>query len=374
MEQHRDKIYSPRFVGERFKEHTLPFEFLDDLQALEKINNEIARWLYLQEHPERKRVPKNFYKGISYGLTAIGEGSAVPQTELISPNTGLFPAPYHDYFTEAPRKLTEAIHAMEVGGDPSEVLPAEILLLLERFGSSLQADEFVEFAPSAPQKAKFTPEGRKKLLVGLSKDKDYTKDARILGEIIDLNKEKMTFELRVGKKKLAGPVSPDLYADFLEAFAEEPKGAKKPVMIAGSIRFNSFDTPKSIVSVGQLNILEPLDIQWQLESLKALKPGWFDGHGSAYDPAAIDMLSKCIDEFYSLTKNPSIYPNPEGLVNLEWDNEAFDITLEVDPVDRKGVYHSLDLKTRRSTENTLLLDLDADRKWLVEALRAAGFE
>jgi len=374
MEQHRDKIYSPRFVGERFKEHTLPFEFLDDLQALEKINNEIARWLYLQDNPERKRVPKNFYKGISYALTEIGEGSTVPQTALISPNTGMFPSPYHDYFTSAPLKLTEAIQALEVGKDPSEVLPADILLMLERFGSSLQADEFVEFAPSAPQKAKFTPDSRKKLLVGLSKDKDYTKEARILGEIIDLNKEKMTFELRVGKKKLAGPVRPDLYADFLEAFAEEPQGGKKPVMIAGSIRFNSFDTPKSIVSVGQLNILEPLDIQWQLEGLKALKPGWFDGHGSAYDPAAIDLLSKCVDEFYNLAKNPSIYPNPDGLVNLEWDNEAFDITLEVDPANRKGVYHSLDLQSRRSTEKTVQLDLDVDRKWLIEALRASGFE
>jgi len=50
----------PRFVGTRFTGHALPLEILKDLAALDELITEAAKWLYLQENQDRKRIPKGF--------------------------------------------------------------------------------------------------------------------------------------------------------------------------------------------------------------------------------------------------------------------------------------------------------------------------
>lgn len=374
MEKHREKIYSPRFVGDRFDGHALPLEFLDDLQVLGRINTAIAKWLWKEKHPGRQRVPRGFERGISYAVTAIENGSAMPNVELFAPTNGMFPAEYAQYFQQAPAKLMDAIQTLDDGGDPSAVLPEEILMMLEPFGASLHTDEFVEFRPKQEKAARYTVQKRKKLLVDLSKDKDYTKDAGLLGQLIDLNKESHTFQLRTVSRKVWGTFNEEHYADLLDAFSEEPVGKKKPVLITGLIRFNASDSPRAVEQLREVTVLEPLDIQWQLEGLRALRDGWFDGHGTAYDPATIDKLGQALEAFYALGKLPSIYPNPQGLVNIEWDNAAFDITLEVDPNTLKGEYHALDLTTKRSETKQIALGEGDDQLWLVAALNKAGIQ
>ena len=374
MEKHKELLYTPRFVGERFEGHSLPLEFLDDLQVLGKINTAIAKWLWKEKNQGRRRGPRGFDKGISYAITGIGEGSAVPALELIAPKNGMFPAEFSDYFQQGPAILSNAIQVLDEGGDPTTILPQEILLMMESFGSSLHPDEHVEFRPKQAKAARYTVQNRKSLLVNLSKDKDYTKDATLLGQLIDLNKEKRTFELRTVLKRVSGEYSEEHYADLMEAFSEDTIGKKKPVLISGTVRFNAFDSPRAVKKVQGVTILEPMDIQWQLEALKSLKDGWFEGHGMAYNAEAIDNLFLGLDAFYNLNKLPSIYPNPEGLVNLEWDNAGYDITLEVDTKTLKGEYHALDLKTKQSEVKTISLVLDDDRKWLLGALAKAGIQ
>ncbi|UUE99042.1 hypothetical protein NDY24_04165 [Xanthomonas hortorum pv. pelargonii] len=53
----------PKFTGARFDEHTLPVDVARDLAAYERLIVELAKHLYLQEHPGRQRVPKGFEAG-----------------------------------------------------------------------------------------------------------------------------------------------------------------------------------------------------------------------------------------------------------------------------------------------------------------------
>lgn len=43
---------------------------------------EVAKWRYLQEHPNRKRSPRGFTDDLSLKLTGIEAGSAVPQISV----------------------------------------------------------------------------------------------------------------------------------------------------------------------------------------------------------------------------------------------------------------------------------------------------
>ena len=50
MENSKIEIFSPRFDGERFREHRLPLDLLEDLTALQEMTIEMAKFIYLEKH------------------------------------------------------------------------------------------------------------------------------------------------------------------------------------------------------------------------------------------------------------------------------------------------------------------------------------
>jgi hypothetical protein len=57
-----------RFRGRRYQNGVLPLSALPELLSYERILTKLARWEYREEHPERRRVPRNFTKYFSLGL------------------------------------------------------------------------------------------------------------------------------------------------------------------------------------------------------------------------------------------------------------------------------------------------------------------
>lgn len=369
MSQHKELIYSPRFVGDRFTGHTLPLEFLDDLQALARLNTEIAKWLFKLRNPDRKRVPRGFTEGISYAITGINDGSACPQVQMTAPMHGMFPAQYHEFYQEAPNKLASAIQCLSEQGDPTNFLPVELLLQLEGFGASLRDEEYVEFRPYTAKTAKYSNAIRKDLLIKISSDKEYTKEHSLFGNIIDLNKERLTFQLcTLSGISINGAVPHHFYSDFMEAFSEEELGKRKPVQLSGSVRFNAYDSPKKVESVTELSILDPLDMQWQLEKIALLRSGWFEGHGTAFDKKQLDAFLTLFREYYSREDNPYLYPLPDGGISAEWENDNFDISLEVNLAALTAAYHSFDKRDSATVERELNLNDAKDWTYLISEL------
>ena len=69
------EFMEPRLVGDRFNEHTIPFELLKNLAVLENLIIEAAKWEYLIDHPNRQRVPRGFTEGVSLQLKQVNSGS-----------------------------------------------------------------------------------------------------------------------------------------------------------------------------------------------------------------------------------------------------------------------------------------------------------
>ena len=84
MSQESKIFFSPRLTGSRFEDHTLPVNILEDFSALEELIIELAKKIYLEENPNKKRVPKGFSDGIYLKLANIQEGSAIPQFIMAS--------------------------------------------------------------------------------------------------------------------------------------------------------------------------------------------------------------------------------------------------------------------------------------------------
>lgn len=71
MNQHRTEIFTPRYEGERFKDHRFPLEFLEDLKILQEMTVETAKYIFKEKNSNRERILRNFTAGVSFELESI---------------------------------------------------------------------------------------------------------------------------------------------------------------------------------------------------------------------------------------------------------------------------------------------------------------
>jgi hypothetical protein len=111
-------------------------------------------------------------------------------------------------------------------------------------------------------------------------------------------------------------------------------------------------------------------VQPQLEKLKTLKDGWYDGKGLAPSAEDLDWLAESFNEHYTDTLAlPYVYPVVEGGVRFEWTFGPNDISLDIDLQNRAGEWHVLDLETDHEETRQLKLDTKDGWTWMVERLQ-----
>jgi hypothetical protein len=136
------------FKGNRFSGGHLPLEVVGDLSTYREIIVGIAKSLWKEKNPERKRLPKGFDSLLSLALTDVSEGSAVAHIErerLVEPLP--FPdAEYADLFDESQNLFIEGIVAANENGTLARI-PGDLFHKVGKMGKRLRAGEVIEFAP-----------------------------------------------------------------------------------------------------------------------------------------------------------------------------------------------------------------------------------
>lgn len=363
-------FFRPKLVGKRFEDHSIPLELLDDLAVLEAMVIEVAKWCYLQDDRKRKRSPRKFTDGISLTLTGVEDGSAIAAIALTLGMGGLLPPPQQEYFEQARDAIVNAIGAAAENKSPTAFLPPKGLAYFDRLGRSLLGDEAIEFPtgnPDAP--ARLTRETRLRLLKA-AEVTERTEDIHIRGGVHAVNQDEMTFEIMLSDgSKIPGPISKPHFETIMDASYAYRQDVK--VLLDGVGKFNRADRLQKIESVEHVTQLDPLDFQSQLEELKILRDGWYDGKGYAPPAEGLDWLDKAFNEHYSDTLTlPYIYPVAEGGVRFEWTLGRNDVSLEIDLRDRRGDWHSLNLETDIDEAKQLKLDAKEDWTWMAEQLQA----
>ena len=353
----RDVILKPRLVGKRFDEHAIPMDILKDLTVFEPFIIEVAKWLFLKEHSGRKRVPRGFAKGLSLKLTKIEDGSAIPNISL-EYEEGQLIQPYLDYFERAPREIINVIDAANRDGNEAlQYLPATLLSYFDPIGRSLHDDERIEFqaANNTDKPIIFNKQIRRKLIELSSSADSFTDEVVVRGYVPEVDQDKMTFELQIiSGPKIKAPLEPQYLETVIEATMGYRQKAK--VMLKGIARFNRYERIEKIESIEIITLLDPLDIGARLDELLQLKRGWFDGKGEAYDPNDLAWIEEIMTLYYpDELPSPYIYPTPEGNLLLEWEDERFDISLEIDLSAKKGWLHILNLSTEKDEDKEFAL-------------------
>ena len=143
----REILLEPHFEGERFRNQTLPFALLRDLEALQGIILEIAKSDYKQSHPNRQRIPRGFSGQLELHLSTRG-GSFVAEVALIIDDALLEGCdPRMQRARAACDRFLEALaHVQEQRQGPPPSLPDTAWPYVEKFGRGLHQDESIRMA------------------------------------------------------------------------------------------------------------------------------------------------------------------------------------------------------------------------------------
>lgn len=359
MPETRSLSLSPRLVGPRFDDHTIPLEMLKDLAALEGLLLELARDEWLKAHPERKRTPRGFIEGVSLNLTGVGKGSAVAEIQVCFDQSDLFPDA-REFVSLAFETLIEAVADASSASPRFGILPKKLLGYLNRLGRSLKSGEYIEF-PSATTVAvaRLTQETRHKLLRASSAT--YSDKVTLWGTVVEADKDKCTFNLQLlDQRRIEAPLESEHADQILEAFDGWENGVR--IRLHGVGKVDLENKILRVESIEQATLLDPLDVPARLDEFRLLKDGWLDGHGVPPRQDGLDWLAEAFTFNYPERLSlPYTFPTEGGGVRFEWSQNPIDASLEIDLSKKTAWWHTLNHESDADSEETL--DLSGSAGW-----------
>lgn len=338
-----DRASVLRFAGGRYEPGGYPVDLLVELKRFEALLVEVARDLWLTDHPGRARVPAGFVDAMRLRLTEVRAGcvEALIERPVPSSTARLFDAP--DHHDRARGAVVEAFAALENDGTLPSAFPEGAVLALGQFGSSFAEDESCTVVTSDGPDVRYTQVGRHRLL-GLRDLGPARVERAVVGRVAELNADLQTFEvaLRDGAKVPGRYDDPALHAQLRRVLGKHVDAPT--VRLTGEFLVDRHDT---VVRVAELEHVETIVSDEdpsgaRLAELLRLDDGWLDGDGIAPTVASIEAMRDTCAELASAGQAAvPLFPTPEGGVLAEvfrvaahWSVEAApDGALELDVLD-----------------------------------------
>lgn len=327
------EFLQPRFNGARFQEHTLPLEVARDLAAYETLVVELAKHLYIQDHPDRQRVPKGFAADFHLHLERVDDGCARPLLSVVTAGALALGAGADTYFERARDLITECVGSAD--GQLPAAFPRALLVHFNQVGRSLRADESMELPAAGGVAAVLTPERRKHLV--LAADKVYEREIEVSGTIGEADWERSTFRLRLADGSTAVIPMPETFHSQAREFGGR---SRHQVTVTGIATFDSWDKLQKVIAVESLEIQLDYQLSARFDALLALADGWLDGKGIAPDKTKLSAVAEKLAGHYpEQLPLPVIAPTPEGNLLLEWDAPG-DPSVDLDLDSMRAAFHA----------------------------------
>ncbi len=347
------EFIQPRFDGARFDEHTLPLEVAKDLAAYETLVKDLAKHLYLKEHPSRQRVPKGFDSDFHLHLEKVDDGSAKPMLSVVAAGALALGIGGNTYFEKARDLITECVQAPE--GQLPESFPRHLLSYFNQIGRSLREDEQMELPRKEGGVAVLNPVRRKHLV--LAAEKVYEREVELQGTIVEADSEKSTFRLRLLDGSQAVIPMPDSFHPQARNYWGK---SHVLVTVKGVATFDSWDNMQKVVLAESFDIQPNYQLSFAFDSLSELQDGWFDGEGLAPKKEQLSAVAEeIVAGFPEHLALPAVVPTPEGNLLLEW-NVSGSPSIDIDLESLTAEFHAF---TPDEGEIEKAFDLSATEQW-----------
>jgi hypothetical protein len=312
----------------------MPVETLTELSAYRDLILGVAKELFRAAHPARQRVPRGFAERLQLRLRTVESGSAIPVVERVAVAGALLAV--DDEFTQARDVIEDAVAAVAGGADLPSAFPRSALLLFNRFGQTLRADEAIELRRAgATSGARYDRDVRKRLV--LNQRHTFQEEVEDIGWVSEVDADHMSCLIRL-RMSSAGAIPAPLDEVTFAAVKEvlEPKGEGPPVRVSG---IGVFDTEQRLIrfdAIHDVSVLEDPDelttLDRRFDELAALPAGWLDGEGVPLDGVVLHRARRILAELLNFdVPRPRVFPTPEGGVQAEWTVAGHEISVTFEP-------------------------------------------
>lgn len=326
----------PRLTGERFKDHALPVNILEDFSALEELIFELAKKIYIEENPNRKRVPNHFTDNIELKLSKLEQGSTIPNfviaaiTNFISPTLPAQNDVYFHYFESARDMVFEAVERANNG--QSTGLEAKYLNYFNKIGRNLKDGESIDFLnkPQSARNVNFNRQTRKRILLSRGEKLEYEEKINDIILISSVDKKEHKFKIELDDYIIECEID----KNFKEIIYTAHQGYdnKCYVSLKATGVFNEKDVLIHIDHIESMDILDPFDVSARLKELSKLEDNWYNGEdGKALDKSKTKEFELLFENFYNIDLPlPAVFPTLSGGLVMEWKNGNKSISVEVE--------------------------------------------
>lgn len=332
-----EKSFSLRYVGRRFDRARLPLDVLGDLPALRDLIAALAKQKYRLENPDRKRVPQGFDKSISFALTNIEDGSAIPvftldheaaQQNLPNIGDGII-----EMVDSAFARVAEIFDNAANDIFP-EALPQDAIHALSKLGANIQKDERIEFTGTTGADGNIVSLDtfrRKKLLTHVRET--YTVEFEDVGRLTGIDATHNSIQVdteKLGELRLS--------LDGVSMPAEQFDGNLGALIeFSLSIALDAHDDLKAIEKVHSVDLVRPYDDDvmrcvTRLQEIAGIEKGWLgEQQGEQVVHLAGMRATQLIFMRADLAKEFRIFPTEDGGISLEFDQAGWSFAVEIAP-------------------------------------------
>lgn len=331
------KSFSLRYVGRRFSRARLPLDVLGDLPALRDLIAALAKQDFRLKHPDRKRVPQGFDKSISFALTSIKEGSAIPIFTLDHeaaqqnlPNIG-------DGMTEMVERAFDRVGEI-FDNAANDIFPhalsQDAIYALSKLGANIQNDESIEFTGTTGADGKVVSLDafrRKKLLTHVRET--YTVEFEAVGKLTGIDASHNTIQVQTEKY---GELK--LHLVDVSMPAEQFDGNIGALIeFSLSIALDAHDDLKDIEKVHSVDLVRPYDEDvmrcvTRLQEIAKVEKGWLgEQQGEQVVHLAGMRATQLVFMRADLAKIFRIFPTEDGGISLEFTKDGWDFAVEISP-------------------------------------------
>ncbi|WP_167139648.1 hypothetical protein [Diaminobutyricimonas sp. TR449] len=326
-----------KFDGGRFNAQGFPLDGIDELEKYQRLVLEAAKKIWWEQHPTAKRLPRNFADRVRLRLTTVDRGSVIPVLER-EPKLAVEQADLLEMSIEYVDLMFESMVSRLTFPDD---IPDAMAKQAKLFGVRLAHDEKAIFRDGTASPISYTADRRKTFLRAIASETKVM-SGTLIGTVRMLDAAQQFIFLDAQGRAIKGEFSkPAIFEEL-----HEVHGLSEQADLVWIDCHYQLDErtglPGRINEVSRAGLFAKSSNIWarQLAEFAALPEGWLDGEGERIELTPLAAALEMLDLVTHLALHePSIFPDLDGGVRLEWLTGASHTVLTVNDEPFFSGYH-----------------------------------